>query len=134
MKKIDWIVAEAEGDEIETQGQTAARIGRSLDTVRNYIRRYPLNYPQPVARIGSRMMYRRVKDIDAFVEWLETRERDRTPAEVAEGEVARIKLVLAATQTRVDRHTASLEKAKRDLAHHRSALKKAEDLLALYQV
>lgn len=131
MQKIEWIVPGAVGTEIETQEETAYRLGKSLDTVRNYIRRYPLNYPKPVARRGSRKMLRSVKEIDAFIEWLETRERDRTPAEVVEGEIARIELAVETAQARVNRHTLSLDRAKRDLAHHKSELRKAEDRLAL---
>jgi hypothetical protein len=132
MQNIEWINPQYKGTEVETQDESARRVGKSLDTMRNYIRRYPLHYPKPVARRGARKMLRSVKEIDTFMEWLENRERDRTPAEVAEGEIARIKMAIDSAQGRVDSHTKSLAKAKRDLAHHKAALKRAEDQYLLF--
>jgi len=124
---IIWLDPAAQDDAIETQAQTAARVGRTLDTVRNYVRRYPLEYPAPVAKTGSRMMFRRVKDIDAFMDWLENRDTTRTPAEVAYGEVARIELALSGAQKRVDKATAALDDATRERNRLRASLRRAKE-------
>lgn len=124
---LTWIDLSAQDDEIESQEQVAQRKGRTLDTVRNYVRRYPLNYPAPVAKSGSRKMFRRVKDIDAFFEWLETRDATRTPLEVAYGEVARIELALSGAQKRVDKATAALDDATRERNRLRKSLRRAKE-------
>ena len=124
---IVWLDPSAENDAVESQEQTAQRVGRSLDTVRNYVRRYPLEYPAPVAKSGSRKMFRRVKDIDAFMEWLETRDNTRTPLEVAHGEVARIELALSGAQKRVDKATAALDDATRERNRLRASLRRAKE-------
>jgi hypothetical protein len=114
---IIWIDPSAQDDAIETQAQTAARTGRTLDTVRNYVRRYPLNYPAPVAKSGSRMMFRRVKDIDVFMDWLENRDTTRTPLEVA----------LSGAQKRVDKAMAALDDATRERNRLRKSLRQARE-------
>jgi len=124
---IVWLDPSAENDAIESQEQTAQRVGRTLDTIRNYVRRYPLEYPAPVAKSGSRKMFRRVKDIDAFMEWLETRENTRTPLEVAHGEVVRIELALSGAQKRVDKAMAALDDATRERNRLRASLRRAKE-------
>jgi hypothetical protein len=124
---IIWLDPAAENDAIESQEQTARRVGRTLDTIRNYVRRYPLEYPAPVAKSGSRKMFRRIKDIDAFMEWLETRENTRTPLEVAHGEVVRIELALEGAQKRVKKAMEAMDAATREHSRLKASLKRARE-------
>lgn len=126
---ITWIDESAEGEPVETQTETARRLGRSLDSVRNLVYRYPDRYPQPVARRGLQVMLRRVSEIDAFMEWVETRKSDRKPVEVAQSKLYRITESAERAKERVRRAEAALAAAKKHQFHVNKELRKAQDTL-----
>lgn len=103
------------GEALETQAQSAERLGITLYQVRSYVRRYPKQFPAEVMVQGGRLTFRLVREVDEFMEWLTTRPKFRTPVEVTDGEVARLTLAREKAERRVERLDAALTQARRDL-------------------
>lgn len=132
---LEWLRPEYQGrfDELETQTQAAERLGISLPMLRSYVARYPEKYPEVAAREG-RLTYRAKVEVDAFLVWLNERDRIRTPAEAAAGEVLRLTKSLDAAQTREARLGRQYEEAKRNTARIATDLRVQQERAKLLAV
>lgn len=127
MPNIEWLRPELQDEELETQEESAKRVGASLSIMRSYVARYSVEFPEPVKLENGRKAYRSAKEIDAFLEWLETRSKHRTPAEVAQSELDRVTKALGKAEKSVDNYRALLEAAEKEMVRLRRAYRTAKE-------
>jgi hypothetical protein len=131
-EKLVWLDESREGCAIETQEETAARLGVAVTTVQSWVRQYPDKYPVEVAWLHpSKLRYRAVEDVDAFVEWKKNKPRFRTTAEVRAGEVERQKRGLERSDRRVQKAKRELEEAQRENRRIKAQLKLSQEQASL---
>jgi hypothetical protein len=134
-KQIVWIDSERAGEEVETQEETAKRLGLKVTTLQSYIRLYPDQYPTEIAYLmPTRLRLRSVKELEKFFEWKASKPRFRKGSEVIQGEVVRLERSLEMAEKRKKRAEFDLDEANREVTRLRASLRKEKEYLGILAV
>jgi hypothetical protein len=129
---IKWIDPEREGEEVETQQQTAARLGLDVETLKSYVYRYSGEYPTEIAYLmPTRLRLRSVKELGEFFEWLANKPKLRSAAEISKGEVVRLERSMTAAEKRRKRLQRELDGVDQELKRLRTLLRKEKENLSI---
>lgn len=116
---------------LENATQYALRNGLKKSTVRNRMNNYSDQAPQPVLLVNGREKFFLVSELDTFIKETGRPEGEagRSPLQVAESEVHRLRLSVAEGERRRNVRRADFEKAEQHLLRVRKQLAETEEWL-----
>lgn len=127
-----WIDPAREGEAVETQEQTAERLGIRVETLKAYVYRYPDNFPKEIAYLmPTRLRLRSVAELEEFFTWKAAKPKLRSAADVSKGEVVRVERMLSNAEEQKKAAQRSLDEAERKIKRLRGLLRKEKENLSL---
>lgn len=130
--EIEWADPSRKGEKVETQDQTAERIGVDVKTLHSYARIYPDRFPVVIAYLlPTRKRLRSVKELEEFFQWKAAKPKLRASEDVLSGKVARLERAVERAEKRKKRAEEELETSKQSLSRLRAELRTNSDYLKL---
>jgi len=131
-KRIEWIDPARKDEQVETQAETAKRLGMKKSTLESFVRMYPDRFPREVAYLmPTRLRLRSVKELEEFFAWKASKPDMRSRAEVVQGKCVALTRSLETAERRLKKAQLELEEAQRDATRLRSSLRKEKEYLGL---